>query len=542
MFFVKYYGLLRQNGSFSLFKLIILGLVAGLSGTALIIIINNIIVLDPQNKKFFPELFAAFMSVMGTHFFVQRVYQAALLKLSMNLIWEVRIKSLDNIRNADYQKFLSFGTDKVYNILTSDAGYVSRIGQMLASIIIAVITIVSCLVYLLWLTPVGFLISIVTMILVGMVHMLNERKMKRKIREAVVEEDAFFKYFNYVFSGLKELKLNRKISDDLYFNHIKLSGDKAKKLRYDVNVRFLNNTLTGQIFFFGIISLFLFILPYFNVSLLSNSFQYILVTLYIMGPAQIVAQFIPDFFNASVGLDRFRELEKLEESMENSGPGTAAFSAAPSRLVFSDVIFHYEKTYDEEGFSIGPLSFEMLKSEIVFISGGNGSGKSTFIRLLTGLYPHSSGSIMVDDIMIEQGSKQAYRSLFSSIYTDNYLFDKVFGLEGNYDREMNELLKELGLASKVNFVNGAFSTIDLSFGQRKRLSLAASLLENRPVYVFDELAANQDMEFKEYFYKSLLPALKAKGKIVIVVTHDEKYFNVADKHYKMEAGKIFPII
>jgi putative pyoverdin transport system ATP-binding/permease protein len=179
-----------------------------------------------------------------------------------------------------------------------------------------------------------------------------------------------------------------------------------------------------------------------------------------------------------------------------------------------------------------------LQGEIIFLSGGNGSGKSTLVKVLTGLYFPTSGFIKVNGTVISFDLIQEYRHLFSVVYTDNYLFDKIFGLEENEDNRMTEILEDLFLVSKVKFSDSAFSTTDLSFGQRKRLSLATCLLEDRQIYVFDELAANQDFEFKEYFYNNILKKLSNQGKIVFVITHDEKYFHIADKHFKMEMGKL----
>ncbi len=538
MFFIKYYKFLKENSSFSLFKLMAMGLIAGVSGTALLIIINNVIALDPQNEKFCPNLFIGFIAIMGVHFTVQTFYQASLIRLSMDLIWKVRMKALSNIRHADLLKYEAFGISRIYNILTSDVASISRVGQMLSAIIVAAVTILSCLIYLAWLTPIGCLISIAVMVFIAIVHAIGEKKNNKRFRESVEVEDKFFRYFSYILYGLKELKLDKHKNDDLFHNHVEKAAMEAKELRTRVNIKFLRNSLLGQFFFFGVIALFLFVFPFFKISLLSNSAQYILITLYIMSPAQTIAQFIPDFFQASIGLDRFRELEKLEQAKGNDDGKNILFSATTLSLSFKEVVFKYEAQHGEKGFELGPLNFNFCKGELVFLTGGNGSGKSTFIRLLTGLYAPGSGSIIVDGNEISTEHGESYRSLFSVVYTDSFLFDKVFGMKENQDQQMNKILKDIGLGSKVKFKDHAFSTTDLSYGQKKRLSLATCLLEDNEIYIFDELAANQDPEFKDYFYHQVLSDLRNKGKIVLVVTHDEKYFYLADKHYKMEMGKI----
>ncbi|MBH9340157.1 cyclic peptide transporter, partial [Pseudomonas aeruginosa] len=86
--------------------------------------------------------------------------------------------------------------------------------------------------------------------------------------------------------------------------------------------------------------------------------------------------------------------------------------------------------------------------------------------------------------------------------------------------------------------DGNFSTPDLSTGQRKRLALINAWLEERPVLVFDEWAADQDPAFRRVFYTELLPDLKRQGKTIIVISHDDRYFEMADQLIRLSAGKV----
>jgi putative ATP-binding cassette transporter len=90
----------------------------------------------------------------------------------------------------------------------------------------------------------------------------------------------------------------------------------------------------------------------------------------------------------------------------------------------------------------------------------------------------------------------------------------------------------------VTIRNGQFSTTALSQGQRKGLALMTAYLEDRPFYLFDEWAADQDPHFKEIFYTQLLPELRSRVKSVLVITHDDKYFGLADRIVKLDYGKI----
>jgi putative ATP-binding cassette transporter len=113
----------------------------------------------------------------------------------------------------------------------------------------------------------------------------------------------------------------------------------------------------------------------------------------------------------------------------------------------------------------------------------------------------------------------------------------LLGLGGaEVDDRAKEYLSDLGLNLKVSIVNGKFSTINLSQGQRKRLALLVAYLEDRPIYLFDEWAADQDPRFKETFYRSLLPDLKERGKTIILISHDDRFYDVGDRIITLDSG------
>ncbi|MBQ7271513.1 MAG: ATP-binding cassette domain-containing protein, partial [Campylobacter sp.] len=83
-----------------------------------------------------------------------------------------------------------------------------------------------------------------------------------------------------------------------------------------------------------------------------------------------------------------------------------------------------------------------------------------------------------------------------------------------------------------------FSTTNLSSGQRKRLAMVSTLLENNKFLMLDEWAADQDPVFRKQFYEEILGTLKAKGYTIFAISHDDRYFEYADKIYKMKNGEI----
>jgi putative pyoverdin transport system ATP-binding/permease protein len=207
--------------------------------------------------------------------------------------------------------------------------------------------------------------------------------------------------------------------------------------------------------------------------------------------------------------------------------------------VLEGVTHRYFREKENEVFTLGPVNLSFTPGELVFLIGGNGSGKTTLAKTIVGLYAPESGRILLDGQAVTDTTRPGYRQLFSAVFSDFYLFDKLLGVTvGDLDDAARAVLEDLQLAHKVKIENGVFSTLDLSQGQRKRLALLVSYLEDRPFYLFDEWAADQDPLFKDVFYRRLLPQLKAKGKTVLVITHDDRYFHLADRYIKLDFGQV----
>ncbi|HEY9804955.1 MAG TPA: ATP-binding cassette domain-containing protein, partial [Candidatus Obscuribacterales bacterium] len=205
-----------------------------------------------------------------------------------------------------------------------------------------------------------------------------------------------------------------------------------------------------------------------------------------------------------------------------------------------EVTHAYRGDREEDGFTLGPLTLSFQPGEVVFLIGGNGSGKSTLAKLITGLYSPEAGELTLDGQLITEANREWYRQHFSVVFADFYLFDRLLGLGDRVelDPQAKDYLIQLHLDHKVRVEGGTLSTTTLSQGQRKRLALLTAYLEDRPIYLFDEWASDQDPIFKEIFYTQLLPELKQRGKAVLVISHDDHYFHLADRIVKLDYGKL----
>jgi putative ATP-binding cassette transporter len=353
--------------------------------------------------------------------------------------------------------------------------------------------------------------------------------------------DRLLEHFHGVTDGAKELQLHAGRREDFLENSLK---DVAKQF-HRVAVRGMNYyTVAGawsQLLLATVLGLFVFAFASWGVAAPGNAAAFGLTLLYLSRPLDVVVQMLPILGRARVAVDK---VESLGLAL---GKAAAPASSAPPRVDWTtlelvDLYFSYPSEPEDERFHVGPIDLCFSPGEVVFITGGNGSGKSTLAKLILGLYPPERGFIRLDGEKVGPDNIERYRRRFSAVFSDFHLFRRIHGLEkGDEPGVVQKYLDEFHLTEKVRLHDGVFDFAGLSQGQRKRLALATAYLEDRPIYLFDEWAADQDPHFRDVFYTRLLPELKAAGKLVLVVSHDDRYFGAADRIVKMEGGRIASI-
>jgi putative ATP-binding cassette transporter len=297
----------------------------------------------------------------------------------------------------------------------------------------------------------------------------------------------------------------------------------------------------SEVSFYTLLAIMIFIMPWFEQISSERIIRVTAAILFIIGPVTMVVGTIPLFTRANMAVAHLYGLEAQLDAVSKAyqPEGVLPRRAIPAfeEITLVNVDFSYT---DEQGiplFTVGPINMAIRRGEVLFLIGGNGSGKTTLLKLLTGLYYPDTGTLTVDGLLIDQTTYQAYRELFATIFGDFHLFERLYGLDSIDYAKINDLLQVMDLEKKTKVIEGEFTNIQLSTGQRKRLAMIVALLDERPIYVFDEWAADQDPMFRQYFYEVLLRELKEQGKTVIAVSHDDRYFHFADRVLKMEYGQ-----
>jgi putative ATP-binding cassette transporter len=339
--------------------------------------------------------------------------------------------------------------------------------------------------------------------------------------------------------GFKEIKLNRRKSDDLYA-HFNVIADESEQLRIRTGTLYVTDFMFSQVAFYLLLACLIFLMPQFSQTSASTAVKLTASILFIMRPLETLISSIPFFAKANLAALNLRELEvRLDASHDILSPETAVkLPESFSAITFEDVMFSYTDRDGRQLFSVGPINEEIRQGEVLFVVGGNGSGKSTFLKLLTGLYVPRSGSIRINGIVLDRDSIASYREQFAIVFSDFFLFERLYGIEDIDTQRVHALIREMDLQKKTSFAEGSFTNVNLSTGQRKRLALIAALMDDKRICVFDEVAADQDPVFRKYFYETFLAKLKNEGKTVIAVSHDDRYFHVADRVIRMDYGKV----
>lgn len=520
--------------------ILLAGVISGGSNAVLLAMINHSLSNGASVSGTFIFFFVALCLLLPLSRFAS---EAMLLTLSSKAMLELRIHLSRRILSAPLRRLEALGSHRLLATLTED---VPTIGNSLVNIPIFSMhlsIVLGCLIYLGWLSwPI--LLGVLGFMIVGVLtYQIPLRKGTRAYAFVREEWDKLFSHFQAVTSGVKELKLHHDRREAFFTKALYPTASSVRRHGMIGHLMFVGANSWGQALFFILIGLILFVshsLPGVNTQTLIG---YTLVILYMMTPLQMILTLIPTFANASVAMQK---VEKLGLTLHESAGSEEQEASVPSvtgpawrGLELVGVTHTYQREGEPGGFTLGPIDLKLEAGELLFITGGNGSGKTTLAKLLLGLYVPEEGEIYLDGEVVTDETREQYRQLFSVVFSDFYLFESLFGLDSvQLDTNASNYLIQLQLDHKVTVQDGVLSTIDLSQGQRKRLALLTAYLEDRPIYLFDEWAADQDPLFKEIFYFQLLPDLKAKGKAVVVISHDDRYYHVADRVIKLDYGKL----
>lgn len=516
---------------------ILAGIVSGISNAGLIALITNALTRTGSPAKTLVWGFAALCILLPLARFVS---EFLLIRLAARAIFALRMQLCRQILAAPLRLLEGLGAPRLLASLTDDVPAVTETLTSFPLLCMHVAVVIGCLIYLGWLSLTLLLLLLGFMVVGIATYQLPIKAAMTYFSRAREQMDSMFNHYRALTQGLKELKLHRR-RRETFLNRLEATALSMQGQTIKGNTIYTAANSWGQIIFFVVIGLMLFVVPNFTQVDAQVLTGYSLTILFMMTPLEVLLNMLPGLSRANVAIQTVEGLGlSLATQSPDSEPKVDALPQASwKKLELSGITHTYKSEGEESNFAIGPIDLDIQRGELIFLIGGNGSGKTTLAKVLIGLYAPEGGEIRLDGQAIVNDNRESYRQLFSVVFSDFYLFENLIGLEGDgLAARAQEYLAQLHLDNKVQIKEGALSTIDLSQGQRKRLALLTAYLEDRPVYVFDEWAADQDPVFKEIFYFQLIPELAAKGKTIIVISHDDRYYHLADRIIKLENGRL----
>lgn len=514
--------------------LLVLSVASGGANAIIIFLINASVF---STTGLFYQLYF-FVTAFLLYIIGRKILQTELIKITFDIIYDLRMNLVGKIFNTSYQRFEKIDRGRILATLNDDTNQISNAANILVMFVTSIITIFGSFIYLAAMAFWATALTLLVVFFVAALYYVVTEKTNILFEEARDTQNQFMGFLTGMIDGFKELSMHYNKRTE-YQADVAGSVDALRKKLGFALIKFVNAFLVGESLLiitlaavgFGIARVFPDISRF-------TIMGFIMILLYLIGPFNVLLRSVPEIMRMRISWVRVQEFSK--DVPANIDPSAIKpVEKLPSSIESiraEGVMFEYKSDNEIERFRIGPLDFEANKGEIVFIVGGNGSGKTTLAKILTGLYIPEGGVVRING---QEKANYELGEYFSVVFSDYHLFEKLYNVDlTSREEEIRKYLKLLRLEQKVVLEDNAFSTVDLSGGQRKRLALLQCYLEGQPIYLFDEVAADQDPEFRKFFYRDLLMRMKAEGKIIIAVTHDDHYFDVADKVIKMDMGQI----
>jgi putative ATP-binding cassette transporter len=474
-------------------------------------------------------------------YYITQKFGGELVSKSMQRgLTDIEWRITDKLRRMDYAAFTDTDPEHIYAAVGGDKYGAVMAARFFLSALSSIVVVILTGLYLCTVSIPGALLVGATLVLVLKLRKVIDEKVGARSAEDGQATDKFTSSIKDILEGFNELKMNRRRSDALFESEIAPASRKKSERQLTSELLRMQSSILEQVTLFIPLGLTLFVLPLFTEIAPDDLVQIISITLIVIWPAYMLVQIGPVSSAAAATIGRLQEIEEKLDSA-NLEPVTedGIYPVPPAftdKIVCANLTYAYKmREGDKEPFKLTIPEIYLEEGELVIMRGGNGSGKSTFMRLLAGLTIPSGGTITVDGVDKKVIGEAEYRSLFSLVMTDFHLFDKFYGMDDLDPAYFRKWVSILGLDGIFTDMS-KLPTVNLSSGQRKRAALLAAICEGRGIMLLDEVAADFDPYFREKYYREVLPTLKEEGKTLFVISHDDRYYDIADRIITMSEG------
>lgn len=461
---------------------------------------------------------------------------------------KVRMRIADKIRKTDLQSFETIGRARFFSSLNTDTQTLSQFTPFIINASSSCIMVLFALISVFFISKMAFLIVVCVTALSLLYWFSSNKKINEELIQASRMQEDYYVALEELLDGFKELKVSTDKSNDFYHERLGKLSQEMEALKIKTGLSFNHINLFAQSFSFLLLAAIVFLIPVINSDSTTTVPQIAAILLFVIGPLGELVGNVSLLAKCNVAVLNIKNVENELDNLKSREKEIFEFYDSQLKhkkidfesLSVDNLTFTYPARQGEKGFHLGPIDLRVTRGEVIFLVGGNGSGKSTLLKLITGLYTAEQGSIVVNSKKLTANNLIEYRNLFSIIFTDFHLFKNLYGVQDTEQEYIDNLLDMMQLSERSQIIDSKIVDTNLSTGQRKRMALIASILEQKQIYVFDEWAADQDPEFRRYFYTEILPLMKNQGKTVIAATHDDQYFSYADRVVRLNEGSLEP--
>jgi len=528
---------IKQESLFELRRLIFLSACVGISNMALVALLNSSASTIAAGGSITINYFIFLALILFFAYVVRKSNRENVIS-SLNLMHRFKMRIMRQVLASDLKVIDDIGRVHILQTLVRDSQTVSQCLQIVVVSLQAIATLIFMLGYLGSMSMVILFTVSTLFCIVFLVMARTVRATSKKAYDSWHQEGASFEIFSDFLYGFKEVKMNSKRASEITNDMVNESRI-TRDMKIDAMIAITDFGNQMQIFSYVILAVLIFVAPILSDQVSPHVMAATTAILFLTGSLTGLISNIPTISQANSSAKELIILEgKLKSQVKSEENGRQELSTQFVNLKLDGVGYIYSKNSQGKKFELGPITYEFEAGKIYFIRGNNGSGKTTLMRILVGLYEPTFGSLQINGIEVEQPTSKSYRDLFSVVFSDFYLFKKLYGVMKNDPELIDEAIRILEMQNKVSVKDGSFTDINLSTGQKKRLALIIALLEQKQVLVLDEWASDQDPEFRKHFYEKILPKLSRLGKCIIAITHDDQYYPLADHVMVINQGKL----
>jgi ABC-type siderophore export system fused ATPase/permease subunit len=467
-----------------------------------------------------------------------------MIRFTNQMLYDFELAMIEGIKESEFEPFSRLDSSLVYTAI-GDIRTIAQLPRYFADMVNYIMIILICLTYLFILSPLCGLVVLSCGVLMIIFYRKNNRGAVRLLRRSRELENQFYDQVSDLMEGFRYVKLDDRRAKGIFEDHISVNRSLTREAETGASLAYTRNELLGSYGWLIILGIPVFLLPLFYPPLRSLAGSVTIAILYIMAPVGSLLSALPFLARTRVAMDRIgslrKKLELPDQPVRPFHPPTPEHRPAAGvfeSLCFEEVVYRYPASDAKERFTLGPVSLGIRKGDLIFITGDNGSGKSTFLHLVSGLLSPTTGTIRLNDQPLTAAERSAIRNRISAVFVEGFLFRKDYRPPDRPDNgELFHHYLELLQLDRLGLTPGD-SGRQLSRGQQKRMALLRALLEEKEILVLDEWAAEQDPSFRYHFYNRILPELSAQGKTIVAVTHDDRYFEKATRLFHFGKGRL----